>query len=505
MEVEKLSELYLRNELDEEQKTELKELLKNDDEQSRAFTEYLYETGQLLHAGEQLSEVRPQLEALEGLVDEKRFVWSRPLMALAALLMAAFAILSLNNRDPKDELIAGIENIEFLARVNSSELGAYESGQWLQKGKYIFDKKLAITLDSGVELNIDSASEIELLDSNKIRLHQGQVQAYVPEVAIGFILEVPGGEVLDLGTEFLVSVNQDGVADVEVKTGLVELHSSSPHQKTLRLQENQNSRLTREGVIVNGQDSLSSLHALPNLLEQRDLSYVHWPFDRAELGWSPTSAGGDYHDRFRAELKAKNGGEGPQFTEGAFGYALNFDGENDWAETDFKGVSGSSPRTVSFWVKIPKDAKKLDNYSFVYWGNSRNKGQKWQLGWNAIPENGIIGAIRTEFKQGFVVGETDLRDGRWHHVVSLFIGGENADVATHIRHYIDGRLEAVSGYNGEKVQTNIDSIKSKPVGFGRKMDGPKSFLRAKMDEVYIIDAAVTPRQIRRLMERNSLY
>ena len=169
------------------------------------------------------------------------------------------------------------------------------------------------------------------------------------------------------------------------------------------------------------------------------------------------------------------------------------------------GVSGSRPRTVSFWVKIPPNATKKENYSFVSWGNSKANGEKWQIGWNGLTESGTIGAIRTEFRNGYVVGETDLRDGRWHHIVSLFIGGDDADVATHVRHYVDGRLEAVTGFQRKRVSTNIDSINSKPVSFGRKMDGPKSFLKAKVDELYIIDAAVTPRQVRRLMEQNSLY
>jgi hypothetical protein len=220
---------------------------------------------------------------------------------------------------------------------------------------------------------------------------------------------------------------------------------------------------------------------------------------------TPTYSGGDFHDRFKAELLGVDGGIGPQFVEGAYGYALDFDGEDDWAVTDFKGISGARPRTVAFWVKVPEDARKGENYSFVSWGNSKKKGQKWQIGWNGLADSGNIGAIRTEFKDGYVVGETDLRDGRWHHIVSLFIGGVGADVATHVRHYVDGRLEAVSGYRREKVSTNTSSVNSKSVSFGRKMEPPKYFLKAKLDELYIIDAAVTPRQVRRLMEQNSLY
>ena len=72
MDVEQLADLYLRDELTEEQKSELKTLLENDEEQSRLFTEYLYETGQLLNAVDQLAEVSPQLDALGDLMAEQK-------------------------------------------------------------------------------------------------------------------------------------------------------------------------------------------------------------------------------------------------------------------------------------------------------------------------------------------------------------------------------------------------------------------------------------------------
>ena len=510
MDVEQLADLYLRDELTEEQKSELRILLENDEEQSRVFTEYLYETGQLLNAADQLAEVSPQLDALGDMMAEKNLKrnWYLQFGTIAALLIAAFAIFSVTQKGQNGPLVVEKEIIELntpiLARVHSSENKDFSSGQWLEKGEYAFSEKLALTLDSGVELNIETSSKLELIGPNKVRVIKGKVHAYVPQVAVGFILEVPGGEVLDLGTEFKVAVDEKGTSDIEVMSGEVEVISSETSYERVSLSQGQSTRLNSDGSPANGQ-AFQVTQSLPNLLEQRDLSYVHWPFDSAELGWTPTSSGGDFHDRFRAELKSRKGAGGPQFVEGAYGYALDFDGKNDYAVSDFKGISGSRARTVSFWLRIPKNADAGDNYSFVSWGNSMDKGQKWQIGWNRRGDDGARGAIRTEFKQGYVIGETDLRDGRWHHIVSLFIGGDNADVATHVRHYVDGRLEAVSGFRTEKVSTNIDAVNSKPVSFGRKMDGPKSFLKATMDEIYIIDAAITPRQVRRLMENNSLY
>jgi hypothetical protein len=40
----------------------------------------------------------------------------------------------------------------------------------------------------------------------------------------------------------------------------------------------------------------------------------------------------------------------------------------------------------------------------------------------ALYELGVLGAIRTEVGGGYLVGSTNIADGRWHHVVSLFNG-----------------------------------------------------------------------------------
>ena len=87
MEIEKLADLYLRNELSYDQREELMNILKTDEEKSRQFTEYLYETGQLIDAADQLSEVRPHLKVLDEEVDtkERKLGWTRYIESVAAL------------------------------------------------------------------------------------------------------------------------------------------------------------------------------------------------------------------------------------------------------------------------------------------------------------------------------------------------------------------------------------------------------------------------------------
>ena len=46
-----------------------------------------------------------------------------------------------------------------------------------------------------------------------------------------------------------------------------------------------------------------------------------------------------------------------------------------------------------------------------------------QTSWNRDPAQGALGALRTETEQGYLVGTTPLRDGRWHHV-AVVVGDE---------------------------------------------------------------------------------
>ena len=516
MKIDELAEAYLRGKLTSKQRDQVVEILKTDDEKSRLFVEYLYETGQMIDAGEQISQISPHLQSLEKNL-QVRHTWK--IIAVLASVAATLAVLfswPFGLVDKQEKVVVEMVDKEslsvtsklYIARIHSVEGDSFIDGQWLEKGQYIFKDKTALTFDSGVELNLEKGAVLKLLGGNEASLISGKVSAHVPEVAIGFILRTPSSEILDLGTEFAVQVDEQGSTEVEVLVGEVELTPKASNNQRLLLRKNERMQVNRSGVIDREIKPLAAIKLLPNDLEKRKLSYVHWAFDEAQAGISPAfsliESKEDLSARFVERGKALDENQGPELVDGVFGKALKLDGINDMAQTDYRGVDGAKPRTVAFWIRVPKKVGFNQNYAIVHWGNAMRDNEKWQLGWNGQESDGVLGAIRTEFRNGYVIGETDLRDGKWHHVVSLFIGGKGADVATHIRHYIDGKLEALSGYKRAKIHTNIDDINSQAVSIGRKMDGPRKFLKAKLDELYIIEAAVTPGQIRKLKNKNSL-
>ncbi|VTS07131.1 FecR family protein [Tuwongella immobilis] len=68
---------------------------------------------------------------------------------------------------------------------------------------------------------LEGPAELRLLSESQVRLQRGRLAAKVPESAHGFTVLSPTGKVVDLGTEFGVSVNDSGTTDVVVFEGEV--------------------------------------------------------------------------------------------------------------------------------------------------------------------------------------------------------------------------------------------------------------------------------------------
>lgn len=78
-----------------------------------------------------------------------------------------------------------------------------------------------LILDNGVELKVRGPVDFELYSVDHGTLHRGQLSARVPDNAIGFRIDAPGVNVVDLGTEFSLAVDDGGEPKVHVFKGKV--------------------------------------------------------------------------------------------------------------------------------------------------------------------------------------------------------------------------------------------------------------------------------------------
>lgn len=141
-------------------------------------------------------------------------------------------------------VIAASEDIAWLVNAQNCE---WDDRQPIEAGlrpgtTLAMTRGLAeIRFKSGATVILSGPCRLELVNGNAARLLRGKIAARVPDSAIGFEMQTPQGRVIDLGTEFGVSVGESGSADVFVFEGQVDAYS--PDGQKLNLTEKQGATL----------------------------------------------------------------------------------------------------------------------------------------------------------------------------------------------------------------------------------------------------------------------
>lgn len=98
----------------------------------------------------------------------------------------------------------------------------FHAGQALGAGRIdLAAGLLEIAMSSGVTIVMEGPGELELQSPMRVFLSAGDVVVRVPESAIGFRLDTPTAELVDLGTEFAVKAGGGLNTDVQVYAGAV--------------------------------------------------------------------------------------------------------------------------------------------------------------------------------------------------------------------------------------------------------------------------------------------
>jgi hypothetical protein len=109
-----------------------------------------------------------------------------------------------------------------------------------------------IKLASGVDLLLEAPADMELVDVGNSVLHTGRIVVRVPPTAAGYAVDTPTVKVVDLGTEFGVSVEPDRETVVQVFAGAVvaELKKPDPSGKrSRRLVAGETVRIEASGAV----------------------------------------------------------------------------------------------------------------------------------------------------------------------------------------------------------------------------------------------------------------
>ncbi|MBK1832128.1 hypothetical protein JIN77_15430 [Verrucomicrobiaceae bacterium R5-34] len=520
---EELIALLVEGELHTEQVAELKQRLRKDPQLATEVRRQIALHGQLSIACEdELASERMQRQIISKVADAEaedftsqvtarlsRRRSTRRLLALAAVMaLCATAIFFWNLPSLSTEQTT-------IATLMHSD-GVHWHGERLTDGAVV-QAGDSVQFDSGLlelelagrgTLVVEGPAHVDFPAADRAVLHRGSLVMRATEKGHGYRVETSQGSVVDLGTEFAVSVSDDDVVETHVIDGSVEAIPSKGESVTL--EKNKAFRLHPEGGEAIDADVGKFYTRMP---PRHDVAaqFIHWNFDDSK----------GLLARAQGELGRSNGqpndlvffadppGTTPQWIDGARGAALHFDGRGAYAESNYRGIEGGSPRTVSFWVRVPEDFILTQGFGMVSWGRKAYRGEAWQISVNPLVKDGPVGRLRLGLHGGQIIGTTDLRDGKWHHIAVVMYGGSQPNVGTHVLLYVDGRKETVSRAALQEVKTQVEKAKhglwvGRNVTYtldSKTMNTQGGFFRGALDELYVFDAALSQSEILELMER----
>jgi ferric-dicitrate binding protein FerR (iron transport regulator) len=453
--------------------------------------------------------------------------WIAALVASAAAVVAAAVTLWLSYpaaRDGEvsvaeqegDEFVArltGGKDCEWTGRQTALKVGDHvRSGERLELAKGVAE----ITFDSGAQLVLEAATDLEVHSAWNATLHHGTLKASAPAQAVGFRVAGPTVDVVDLGTDFSMVAERDRMTEVYVLKGSVEAtprDDKGARQESVVLKEQQARRFgLREASEIRDKEQKIARFRQRVDLDRRSppSAWVHWSFDEPDGPTAKSEVFGMVPASFDAVLENPGGQAFSQMrVDGRVQRALSLDGKS-FVRATFPNISANVPRTVAFWVKVPVDADLSESPGMVSWGVKKSAPETVQIGWNRNPGQGVLGALRTEIGKRVVVGSVPLRDGNWHHVAVVFVPGVGEDAGTQVKQYVDGHLDGAgkrvrkhrpgSGASNEEAAVEVVWIGSR--GTGARQE--RECFRGEIDELFMVEGSLVPREIMQLIGENKL-
>ncbi len=518
-----------------EQQAELERLLASDPKQRQLYIDYMQVHNGLSTWANETTEPaawipQPTMAAPTSPMKTPRF-----LLLLFSSLIAASLLLSLayyagwNTRSDSSPVITEssidlptnettqpqTDHIALLTQAvgvewdtnRNLQAGAGLSAGWLK----LKQGTIQVELISGASILIEGPAAVKLISPLKAFCQYGKIRASVPEQAQGFTMETSQVNVVDLGTEFTLSLDQSGSGQVQVINGKVELHSTDDQSTQANIQ----SLTTGEGVQFDQRGTIDRLkEAIRPLLNPEELSqlvekqqaqqFLRWQKQNASLKADPSIIA--YYDfeesanwlrtlNNKSQQKPSSASHGAivgcQWTSGRWPQkrSLEFKRTSDRVRTHIPGEYQSL--TFMAWVRIEGFDRWLSSLMLTDGYNPGNPH------WPLSDKGEMILGVRTgpgkNYFSPVVLQPTDL--GRWIFLVTVYDHQKREVV-----HYLDG--VAVSHH---KIENPIPLvIGPAEIGNWRPQEhtGAHSIrsLNGRLDEFALFGRALSPEEILQLYQ-----
>ena len=372
-----------------------------------------------------------------------------------------------------------------------------------------------IEFGNGARIVLEGPAALQIQSASEATLKRGMLSAIVPKRAIGFVIHTPETKVVDLGTEFGVQVDDDGLTEIHVFRGKVEAAVARPGKRPVALRTDQAVRLEQKGGDFHKIESypeqfirslVSPELAVPDayrLAVQDSAPMLYWDFEKTEGGRVLNRIADRLHGRIHGAILPAGPGN----------HVL------ECSQVDID----RAPAAVLDGVLTPLDGK--DEYSIEFWfythrthhgtilsmlsmEGAKNKNSPNQAGFIELLPGRTIGQVRSLGSDSFkkirfthrskpshsnagninTVSPRHYLTKRWYHAVAV-------KEAAHLSVYLDGR----------RILTQSDK-KTRPLPgdlwfeIGRLIEGKGRKARpfnGRIDEIAIYNRPLSPYEIKK--------
>lgn len=302
----------------------------------------------------------------------------------------------------------------------------------------------------GAQLKIAAPAKLNIISENRVRLLVGKVMTDVPEVAIGFTIDTPNSEVIDLGTAIGLEVNANGQSEVHVFDGLIEVKNQFGNvQKVkrgsaLNLSDSK-ARQTQakiaqfrefSGIADQNNHKINQQknkwEALKEVILQDKHLLAYYDFEQVENHKRRLTNLANNSDATHGAIVGANWSKGPWPGK----TALEFKRPGDRVRVDINNKFESF--TLAAWVRIDSLDRAFNSLLLT---DGYDSGEiHWQLGnFNNNQSGTMVLGVKSSFNKGknynYQPFFTRADSGRWYHLAVTLNQNERL-----VKTYINGDL-----------------------------------------------------------------
>lgn len=396
------------------------------------------------------------------------------------------------------------DDTRFQLTHTPSEDGTLPQGQVLELGSRLEVQTGTVELNfgSGVRGIVRAPADLTLISENRVDLAFGVVWFSVEESEAGFQVNTPDFLLTDLGTEFGVISELEGMDEAHVFKGKVEVHNHHNLSHKQEITQNHALQAIAEGP---WEEIACRPERFLKQLPQNDLPpYIRLRFDSEDQGalavegthWDVDTIVAQFHH------------DEPFLESGVDQQAARFNGKGDFIQTNWPGISGKRTRSFACWIQVPPSLSHSHRSAIVGWGNPKgNTNGKWKVLLSNISEEA---PARISFGTEWFDGETPLNDGVWHHLAVVYHGRDLDNGFPVVVMYVDGRKEELSYLAGtqnrgvmNEIDTDTASDEALPMMIGDGLLMNKKTFQGKIDDLYIFEGVLSETQIRTFAHRQN--